>query len=52
MNEVQIQEEVIRYLDDENYRCAILIDGEWGSGKTYLVLHGLKEAIEQHERDH
>ena len=52
MNEIQIQEEVIRYLDDENYRCAILIDGEWGSGKTYLVLHGLREAIEQHERDH
>lgn len=51
MNEIQIKEEVLRYLEDENYRYALLIDGEWGSGKTYFVLHDLKDAIEQHEKD-
>lgn len=51
MNEIQIKEEVLRYLEDENYRYALLIDGEWGSGKTYFALNGLKDAIEQHENN-
>ena len=51
MKEIQIQEEVIRYLDDQNYSYAILIDGEWGSGKTYFITHELKKAIEDHERN-
>lgn len=49
MKEIHIKEEIIRYLDDENYNYAILIDGDWGSGKTYFINHGLKEEIEKHE---
>ena len=51
MNESQIQEEVLRYLDDSNYQYALLIDGEWGCGKTYFMLHALSKAIENHEKN-
>lgn len=51
MNQKQIKEEVCRYLEDTNYRYAILIDGAWGCGKTYFVLNDLKNAIETHENN-
>lgn len=50
MTENQIIEEIIRYLSDESYNYAILIDGEWGCGKTYFIQHGLKEQIEKSEK--
>lgn len=50
MNQNQIEKEVIRYLRDVNYRYAILIDGEWGCGKTYFVLNDLKKIIEEYEK--
>lgn len=50
MNEKQIQDEVLRYLEDQNYRYALLINGEWGCGKTYFMLNSLKNIIEDHER--
>lgn len=37
MTEQQITNEVLRYLKDRSYNYAVLIDGEWGSGKTYFV---------------
>lgn len=49
MNGTQVIEEIIRYLDDENYRYAVLIDGVWGCGKTFFALHDMKDAIETHE---
>lgn len=49
MQEKQIIDEIIRYLKDENYRYAVLIDGNWGCGKTYFVLHDLKESIEKND---
>lgn len=49
MNGKQITEEILRYLDDEYYRCAVLIDGEWGCGKTYFVMNDLWKAINEHE---
>lgn len=52
MNGKQIKEEVLRYLDDDNYRYALLIDGEWGCGKTYFVTHELLEAIADYENEH
>lgn len=51
MTENQIIEETIRYLSDESYNYAILIDGEWGCGKTYFIQHGLKEQIERSEKE-
>lgn len=36
-NDGEIIELVTRYIDDSNCKYAILIDGEWGCGKTYFV---------------
>lgn len=52
MNGKQIESEVIRYLGDNNYRYAILIEGEWGCGKTYFVLNDLHTTIEKYELSH
>lgn len=50
MTENQIIEETIRYLSDESYNYAILIDGEWGCGKTFFIQHDLKDQIEKAEK--
>ena len=49
MNEQQIKTEVIRYIDDDSYNYAILIDGAWGTGKTYFVKNTLSSVIQKHE---
>ena len=36
-NDREIIELVSRYIGDSNSKYAILIDGEWGCGKTYFV---------------
>ena len=36
MTTKEIVDAVISYVRDENATYAILIDGTWGSGKTYL----------------
>lgn len=51
MFEHQIIEEVSRYLKDDAYQYAILIDGEWGCGKTYFVKHTLLDKIKELEQD-
>lgn len=49
MTEQQIKDEVLRYIDDKAYNYAILIDGEWGSGKTYFVTNILSAEIKRRE---
>ena len=49
MTEQQIKEEILRYLKDDSYNYAVLIDGEWGSGKTYFVKNTLAKAINEQE---
>lgn len=51
MTEQQVKEEVLRYIDDNLYNYAILIDGEWGSGKTYFITHVLSKEIKNQEKD-
>ncbi|MCM1159280.1 MAG: KAP family NTPase [Clostridium sp.] len=51
MFEHQIIEEVNRYLKDDSYQYAILIDGEWGCGKTYFVKHILLDKIKEFEQN-
>ena len=43
--ETRIVEQIISYLNEEKYRQAILIDGEWGSGKTFFVKEVLMPQI-------
>lgn len=49
MTEKQITEEILRYLKDESYNYAVLIDGEWGSGKTFFANRTLMKAINEQE---
>ena len=38
-------QEVIRYCNEERHWGALLLTGEWGSGKTYLIEKQLAEAL-------
>lgn len=49
MTKDQIVEETLRYLLDKSYNYAILIDGEWGCGKTFFVQKILMPEIEKQE---
>ena len=42
LNESQIIQGIKRYLNDKLYNYAVLIDGEWGCGKTYFVKNTLR----------
>lgn len=44
-----IKESIIDYIKKENTNYAILLNGNWGSGKTYFWEHNLKPAIENTE---
>lgn len=46
MTSNQVVEAVENYVRDENAKYALLIDGVWGSGKTYLYENYLAGAIE------
>lgn len=45
MNRNEIEQKVIDYINDEEIRYALLINGAWGSGKTYLYNNYLADAI-------
>lgn len=47
MNSKQLIDEINRYISDDSYNYAILIDGEWGSGKTYFITTECKNDIEK-----
>lgn len=49
MTSKDIVDAVVNYVSDENARYAILIDGAWGSGKTYLYENYLVDAIDSIE---
>lgn len=38
------------YLDENIYNYAVMIDGEWGCGKTYLVKDYLCDKLKDHEK--
>lgn len=45
MTSKEIVDAVTSYVRDENVKYAILIDGAWGSGKTFLYENDLCDAI-------
>lgn len=49
--ENRIVEQIISYLNEEKYCQAILIDGEWGSGKTFFVKEILMPKISKNISD-
>ena len=38
-------EELVHYCNEEHHLGALLLTGEWGCGKTYLIDNNLKEAL-------
>ena len=49
MHAKEIEEIISEYLKNESAEYAIMIDGEWGSGKTYFLTHSLVDVIENIE---
>ena len=41
----EIVDAVINYVRDDNAKYAVLIDGAWGSGKTYLYENYIVDAV-------
>lgn len=48
MKEQEIITEIERYLSDTSYNYAVMIDGEWGCGKTYFVKNSVFTSIADH----
>ena len=44
-------ETIKNYINEDVYDYAVLLDGEWGSGKTYFVREKLKLALEDYENE-
>lgn len=51
LNDSEIIEVVKEYIDNAIYNYAVMIDGEWGSGKTFFVKNNLVNAIEAYENE-
>lgn len=51
MNNEQILNSIVNVLNDPNFNQAILIDGEWGSGKTYFIKNKLTKSLEEMKFD-
>ena len=51
MNGEHILKEILNYITDTTYNYAILIDGEWGSGKTFFVTKECIPAIETYLKE-
>ena len=47
LNDEQIIKLIYEYIENENAEYAIMIDGEWGSGKTCFVTEKLKENLKE-----
>ncbi len=46
-----IIEGIKKYIEDSFYDYAVMIDGEWGSGKTYFVKNELIKKLENYIKD-
>ncbi|MCG9604534.1 KAP family NTPase [Vibrio chagasii] len=42
------QEQIIEILEDKSFPRVMLIDGAWGTGKTYFIREQLKDSLEKH----
>lgn len=51
LSDEEITKMILDYLNEKIYNYAVLIDGQWGSGKTYYIEEKLLDSIEKNERD-
>jgi len=49
MNNEEIKNAVINYIKDSIYHYAVMVNGDWGTGKSYFVKNELIDAIEEYE---
>ena len=49
LSDDDIVKEIINYVDETLYNYTVMIDGEWGCGKTYFVQERLYKELEDHE---
>ena len=49
LTDESIIEIIERYVDEHLYDYAVMIDGEWGCGKTYFVTHTWEGRLKEHE---
>ena len=47
----EIVDVLINYVDENIYNYAVMIDGEWGCGKTHFIKKRLYGELEKHEKD-
>lgn len=47
----EIIDVLINYVDEDLYNYAVMIDGEWGCGKTYFIQERLCSKLEAHEKE-
>lgn len=47
----EIVDVLMNYIDENIYNYAVMIDGEWGCGKTYFIKERLCVELEKHEED-
>lgn len=47
MNGEELKGVIEEYLRDSKAEYAVMIDGDWGSGKTYFLTHSLTDIIEK-----
>ena len=47
-----IVNEINNYVDETLYNYAVMIDGEWGCGKTYFIKERLYKELEKYENEH
>ena len=47
----EIVDVLINYVDENIYNYAVMIDGEWGCGKTHFIKERLCDELEKHEKD-
>ncbi len=45
LTDEEIIDLIVEYVTDDRYKQAVLIDGDWGSGKTYFVQEKLIESL-------
>lgn len=50
MNDDKIIDFIKNYIDKTSYNYAILIDGSWGSGKTYFIENKLIPSIKENQK--
>lgn len=49
LTDEEIINSILKYIDENIYNYAVMIDGEWGCGKTYFVREALIPAIAKYE---